>query len=32
MNGKLHFVGVGDYMIKEVEVISDPCPEFKKSE
>lgn len=26
MNGKMHFVGVGDYLIKQVEVIPDPCP------
>lgn len=32
MNGKMHFVGLGDYIVKEVEVIGDPCPEFKKSE
>jgi ribosome biogenesis protein BMS1 len=26
MNGKMHFVGMGDFNIKEVEVIADPCP------
>lgn len=30
MNGKMHFVGLGDYMIKEVQVIPDPCPEYRK--
>ena len=30
MNNKVHFVGMGDYMIKNVEVIGDPCPEYKK--
>ena len=32
MNNKVHFVGMGDYMIKNVEVIGDPCPEYKKEE
>ena len=32
MNGKMHFVGMGDYYVKEVEVIHDPCPEYKKNE
>ena len=26
MNGKIHVVGLGDYTVKEIEVIPDPCP------
>lgn len=30
MNGKIHIIGVGDYMIKEIRTINDPCPEYKR--
>ena len=30
VNGKVHVVGMGDYQIKDIEVVHDPCPEFKK--
>ncbi len=32
INGKVHLVGVGDYMIKEIKAINDPCPEYYKEE
>lgn len=25
-------VGVGDYMIKEIKIIGDPCPEYKRED
>ena len=30
VNGKVHVVGMGDFQIKDIEVMHDPCPEFKK--
>lgn len=30
VNGKVHVVGVGDYMIKAIAEVADPCPEFVK--
>ncbi len=32
VNGKVHVVGVGDYMIKEIKTIGDPCPEYKRED
>jgi ribosome biogenesis protein BMS1 len=29
VNGRIHVVGLGDYQIKNIEVVNDPCPEFK---
>jgi ribosome biogenesis protein BMS1 len=30
VNGKIHLVGLGDFSIANIEVVNDPCPEFKK--
>lgn len=30
VNGRVHVVGLGDFQIKDIEVVNDPCPEFKK--
>jgi hypothetical protein len=30
VNGKMHVVGLGDYKINDIQVIGDPCPEYKK--
>lgn len=30
VNGKIHLVGLGDYQIANIEVVNDPCPEYKK--
>jgi hypothetical protein len=32
MNGKIHIVGLGDYFIKEMKAIADPCPEYKRED
>jgi ribosome biogenesis protein BMS1 len=32
INGKVHVVGVGDFLIKEIKAIADPCPEYKKDD
>lgn len=32
VNGKVHVVGVGDFMIKEIKTIGDPCPEYKRED
>ena len=29
VNGKVHVVGMGDFNIGNIEVLQDPCPEFK---
>lgn len=29
VNGKVHVVGMGDFNISNIEVLQDPCPEFK---
>ncbi len=26
VNGRIHLVGLGDYLIKDIEVMNDPCP------
>jgi CRISPR/Cas system CSM-associated protein Csm3 (group 7 of RAMP superfamily) len=26
----MHVVGLGDYKINDIQVIGDPCPEYKK--
>ena len=31
VNGRMHIVGLGDFDIKAIEAVTDPCPEFKKN-
>lgn len=31
-NGKVHIVGMGDFLVKRVDVLTDPCPEFKRQD
>jgi ribosome biogenesis protein BMS1 len=32
VNGRIHIVGLGDLNIKDIQVVNDPCPEYKKDD
>lgn len=32
VNGRVHVVGLGDLMVKDIRVVEDPCPEYRKED